>query len=143
MGINRQLQQFQRAYQDDALQAKVLGASPVELIVLLYEGAIEALEQAQKAIRTNNIQLKGKMVNKASDIVEGLRAALDFERGGDLSPQLNELYVFVKQQISLGHIANDASVLQQMIDLLRELLSGWQQLARDESVRRGQGVPHV
>ncbi|SMF40173.1 flagellar export chaperone FliS [Pseudogulbenkiania subflava] len=143
MGINRQLQQFQRAYQDDVLQTKVLGASPVELIVLLYEGAIEALEQAQKAIGDGNIPLKGKMVNKASDIIEGLRAALDFERGGDLSPRLNELYVFANQQISLGHITNDASVLQQVIDLLRELLSGWQQLARDESARRGQGIPHA
>ncbi|MDN0075838.1 flagellar export chaperone FliS [Crenobacter sp. SG2303] len=143
MSINRQLQQFQRAYQDDALQTKVLGATPLELIVLLYEGAIEALEKAQRAIADGNIQLKGVMVNKASDIVEGLRTALNFEKGGDIAHQLDALYLFAKHQISQGHAANDVKALAAVIGVLRELLPAWQHIAREDGAGSEQGKAHA
>lgn len=59
----------------------MLGANPVEIIVLLYEGAIEALDRAEIAIEQSDFQQKSLMINKAIDIIEGLRQSLNFEKG--------------------------------------------------------------
>lgn len=141
MSMNRQMRQFQKAYENDALEAKVLGATPLGLIVLLYEGAIEALEQAQQAMRHGNIALKGQMVNKASDIIEGLRAAINFEKGGSISISLNELYIYAKQRVTDGHQTNSEAALQEVVGLLQTLLEAWKQIAKQEHVSVGDGVP--
>jgi len=142
MAMNRQLQQFQKAYESDALETKVLGATPLELIVLLYEGAIEALQQAQQAIRAGNVAQKGSLINKAGDIIEGLRNALNHEKGGDISTSLNDLYVFSKQKLAEAHRSNSTEDLQAVVTVLDTLLGGWKQIAREQ--QQGAGAPaHV
>jgi flagellar protein FliS len=140
MAMNRQLQQFQKAYESDALETKVLGATPLELIVLLYEGAIEALQQAQQAIRVGNVPLKGKLINKASDILEGLRAALNYEKGGDIATSLNDLYQFAKQKLTDAHRTNSEVDLQSVVTVLETLLGGWKHIAREQHVKDGEGA---
>ena len=69
----------------------VSSANNVELIQMLFDGLIESLVTARGQIARGAIAEKGKSLSRASRIVIGLQGALDFEKGGDLAANLNEL----------------------------------------------------
>ena len=101
--LNRQsLTQFNKTYQNDALTMNVLGASPVEIIVLLYEGAQSALRKAKIEMVQRNFAEKGILIRKASDIIDGLNAALRMEVGSDIAQQLRDLYLYMKYRLSIA-----------------------------------------
>lgn len=132
MSFNRNLQQFQKAYQDDALSTRVLGANPVEIIVLLYEGAIEALDRAKIAIEQSDFQQKSLMINKAIDIIEGLRQSLNFEKGGEISVNLDSLYDFMKRHlVASSDTEEQVKAIGDVTALLGDLLEAWKTVARD------------
>lgn len=132
MSFNRNLQQFQKAYQDDALSTRVLGANPVEIIVLLYEGAIEALDRSKVAIEQGDFQQKSLMINKALDIIEGLRQSLNFEKGGEISVNLDSLYDFMKRHlVASSDVEEQIKAVNDVSALLNDLLEAWRIVARD------------
>ncbi|WP_147695424.1 flagellar export chaperone FliS [Vogesella mureinivorans] len=122
------LQQLNKAYKQDALEASVYGASQVGLIVMLYEGAITALQKAQQEIAQNNYIEKGRLIGKGLEIINGLDTVLDLNKGGEVSANLRELYVYMKHRLGVANSKNDADILQEIIKLLDELLGAWRQL---------------
>lgn len=135
------LQQLNKAYQSDALEASVYGASPVGLIVMLYEGAISALRKAQGEIARNNFIAKGKLIGKGLDIINGLDTVLNLEKGGEVTANLRELYLYMKHRLGVANLKNDAEILEEVISLLEDLLGAWRQL--DKMQGAGQRVGHV
>jgi len=135
------LQQLNKAYQSDALEASVYGASPVGLIVMLYEGAISALRKAQGEIARNNYIAKGKLIGKGLDIINGLDTVLNLEKGGEVTSNLRELYLYMKHRLGVANLKNDAEILNEVILLLEDLLGAWKQL--DKMQGAGQRVGQV
>jgi len=126
------MQQFKKAYQDDALEVAVYGASPVGLIVLLYEGAIRAIQQAKVLMKNERHSEKTHMINKASDIVEGLRVALDHSHDANLSMNLEDLYIYVKFRLGVANMKNDPEILDEVANLLSVILPAWQEVAKTQ-----------
>jgi flagellar protein FliS len=122
------LQQLNKAYQKDALEASVYGASPVGLIVMLYDGAITALRKAQGEIARNNYIEKGKLIGKGLDIINGLDTVLNLEKGGEVTANLRELYTYMKHRLGVANLKNDAEILGEVIRLLEDLHDAWKQL---------------
>jgi flagellar protein FliS len=60
--------------------------------------------------------------------VLGLQGSLDFENGGDLAKNLNELYAYVTRQLIFANAYNDLSVLKELYGLMSELRNAWQQV---------------
>lgn len=116
---------FSKAYGSDALEMKVLAASPVEIIILLYEGAITALQQAEQAVDAGDVQRKINRLNKALDIIDGLAAALNHEKGGDISGNLASLYDYMKMRLSMANLKNDKAMMAEIRTLLSDLHSAW------------------
>ena len=112
---------FAKAYGSDALEVKVLSASPLELIVMLYDGAIVAIQQAKAGIEIQDFSLKSARINKALDIIEGLRVVLDHDKGGDISKNLNDLYEYMKYRLSMANLRNDPAILDELVGLLSDL----------------------
>lgn len=118
-----------RAYAQVGLESGIIAASPHQLIVLLYEGAELAVRMAIRHMQDGDLMKKSAAVSKAGDILrEGLRAALDPGRGGQLAAQLDALYVYMDQRIMLAHLQNDPAPLHEVLGLLRELREAWQQI---------------
>lgn len=69
-------------------------------------------------------------INKAIDIIEGLRNALEFSQGGDIAVSLNDLYLYMVQRLSTANLKNDPAILDEVTALLRELLGAWEVLAK-------------
>jgi flagellar protein FliS len=127
---SKMLKQFNKAYEDDALKAAVYGASPVGLVVLLYEGAIKAINQAGYAIEAQRYDEKARLVSKTIDIIDGLRESLDLQQGSDAAGNLNDLYIYMKQRLSIANLKNDLEILAEVRRLLETILPAWQELNR-------------
>lgn len=127
---SKMLKQFNKAYEDDALKAAVYGASPVGLVVLLYEGAIKAINQTGYAIEAQRYDEKARLVSKTIDIIDGLRESLDLQQGSDAANNLNDLYIYMKQRMSIANLKNDLEILAEVRRLLETILPAWQELNR-------------
>jgi len=119
--VNRALS----AYSTVDLESAVNSASPVQLILLLYDGAISALATAKGHIQEMQFAEKGRLISKATGIIEGLRAALDFPRGGEIAKSLNDLYEYMKHRLSVANLKNDPEGVVEVMRLLNELRGAW------------------
>ncbi|PTU68364.1 flagellar export chaperone FliS [Chromobacterium haemolyticum] len=129
---SRMLKQFNKAYENDALKAAVYGASPIGIVVMLYEGAIKAIMTAGIAIEAQRFDEKARMISKAMDIIEGLRIALDVEAGSEAAVNLNELYLYMKTRLGRASLKNDLEILAEVRGLLETILPAWQQVDRSQ-----------
>ena len=106
-----------------ATQASV--ANKVELIQMLFDGLIESLMSAQGHIEHGAIPEKGKSLARANRIVFGLQTALDFEKGGYLARNLDELYSYVTRRILHINLHNDLDALREIQGLMGEIRQAW------------------
>lgn len=117
------------AYTNIGLETGVVAASPHQLILMLYEGAELAVRMAIQHMNERDLPKKSAAISKASIIIlEGLRSALDLQRGGDLAAQLDGLYEYMNQRLMLAHMHNQTDPLEEVLGLLRELHEAWQQI---------------
>jgi flagellar protein FliS len=77
----------------------VRGASPVRLVVLLYEQMIQDLTQAAQAIEQNDILLRTKRINHAILVIGHLQSPLDFANGGKVATDLDQFYNVLRQKL--------------------------------------------
>lgn len=118
-----------RAYAQINVETAVSTADPVRIVVLLYEGAISAIVTAKGEMERRNVVQKARLMNKAIDIIEGLRNSLVFEQGGEIAESLNELYLYMVQRLTMANLRNDPAILDEVKLLLAELHSAWEILA--------------
>lgn len=117
-----------KSYAKVHYRSNVEVASPHRLIDMLYEGAIERIVQAKGAMEYGNIELKGNKINAAVSIVGGLRESLNTDEGGELAHNLDNLYIYIQNILSNGHLKNDPSKLEEAVTLLQDLRSAWKQI---------------
>jgi len=117
------------AYANVGLETGVVAASPHQLIIMLYEGAELSVRMAIKHMNDGDLNKKSAAISKASSIIlEGLRSALDTQKGGGIALQLDALYDYMIKRLMLAHIKNETAPLEEVLGLLRELHGAWQQI---------------
>jgi flagellar protein FliS len=117
------------AYTNIGLETGVAAASPHQLIMMLYEGAELSVRLAIRHIDERDLAKKSAAISKASIIIlEGLRAALNPQQGGDLALKLDALYEYMNRCLMLAHIHNESAPLEEVLGLLRELHDAWRQI---------------
>ncbi|MDU4058015.1 MAG: flagellar export chaperone FliS [Pseudomonas oryzihabitans] len=119
------MQQYQRV----GVQSEVFEASPHRLIQMLMQGGLERIAQAKGAIERGLLSERGELIGKAVSIVGGLREPLDHQVGGDLSKNLDSLYEYMMRRLIEANRENDATKLDEVANLLREIKSGWDAIA--------------
>ena len=107
-------------------------ASPAKLVVMLYEGSIRFLKQAENDIRNRDIAKKSQSVDRAVAIIQHLQGTLDLDKGGKVAFDLDRLYTYINSRIFEGSAKLDLKAFEEVIQLLTTLLSGWDELARRE-----------
>nr|MBI3614277.1 flagellar export chaperone FliS [Nitrospirota bacterium] len=111
-------------------QNQVQQASPIELIVLLYDKAITRLGDAIRCMQEGRIAEKGTAICHAVDIITELQAVLDKDRGGEIAAKLDQLYTYMVQQLTVANYENDLKPMADVACLLEELQQGWKGLAQ-------------
>lgn len=118
-----------KAYAQVGLETDVNSASPHGLIILLYDGAIEAIRKAKIYLEMNNLEMKGSSLTRAIRLIqEGLAAAVDLPSGGQLAEQLLSLYDYVCKELVLSNLHNDVEKMDHCISLLADLRSAWSEI---------------
>lgn len=117
-----------QSYGSVQLVTGVASADNVQLIQMLFDGLSESLAAASGHIQNGNIEEKFKSLARASRIVVGLQGALDFERGGELAHNLNDLYGYLTRRILHVNAYNDLQTLTEVTGLVRDISSAWQAL---------------
>lgn len=113
----------------------VAAASPEELIVMLYDGAVRSIGLAKIAMDKGDHSTKGQFISKAIGIIDdGLKAALNVEAGGEIAASLSELYDYMTYKLMLSNIRNEPELLDEVSRLLVDLKSAWDALAKTERV---------
>lgn len=114
-----------KQYQSVNTRAQVAEASPHRLIQMLMEGGLTRLAQLRGAMERGDLALKGELLGKAVAIIGGLREALDSQAGGELAANLDSLYEYMIARLTEANRTNDATIVLEVSNLLREVKSGW------------------
>ncbi len=112
-------------WNDVYLESRVLSADPVELIAMLYEGALGAVEQARRQMAEGKPAARAAAISKAVGILAELGSSLDHSAGGELSRQLAELYDYMQRRLLEGNFQQTDAPLEEVSGLLRGLAEAW------------------
>jgi flagellar protein FliS len=114
-------------------------ANPLQLVVILYDGAIQALQEAREHIQRRDIGKRARCLNRSVAIISELQACLNFDANGNIAQSLDRLYDFMKQGIMKASLEQRIEPLDQVIGLLENLRSAWGELAT-QSINAGSSV---
>jgi flagellar protein FliS len=123
------------AYRKVGLESQLDSASPHKLVVMLFDGALFAVADAQRYMENKEIAAKGQAISKAIDIIaNGLQASLDLGSGGDIARQLEALYEYMGARLLHANLHNDLAALKEVSQLLQEIKGAWEKIADDPAV---------
>ena len=106
-------------------QTQVTTVDKGRLIVLLYEGAIKFLRQAQECADINDIAGKSNNINRALDIIAELNQSLNMNEGGEIAANLRRLYLFWSDHLIQAKIKKDGRNIEEVIGMLNSLNDAW------------------
>jgi flagellar protein FliS len=116
-----------RHYVNDSYQeAEILSASPIELVRLLYRGAIRAIETARQCLAARDIAGRSRAINRALKIVTELSCSLDRQKGAELSRTLVELYDYVQRLLIDANCRQVDPPLAEAQTLMTTLQEAWE-----------------
>ncbi len=114
----------------------VQSASREKILLMLYEAAIRFMKQAAIAIDNKDIAGRGMNIGRAFDIVNELNNSLNHEAGPEISKNLEQLYMFVSEQLTKSNATGTKKPLEDGLKILETLYSGWveaiEKLKREE-----------
>jgi flagellar protein FliS len=116
------------AYQSVAAHGGVAAADPHGLITMLMDGALQRLSAARGAIEHGAIESKGRLIHRVVEIIDELRASLNFEGGGEIAANMAALYDYSSRQLLRANLENRTDLLDEVGHLLREIRSAWIQI---------------
>ncbi len=112
-------------YRQVGVETGVKTADPHKLVLMLYDGLLEAIAQARGAMRARQIEAKNRAMTRAVRIVdEGLKPGLS-PAGGELSTSLSSLYAYVSMRLMQAHARNDEAALDECRRLITPLRDAW------------------
>ncbi|HSH98482.1 MAG: flagellar export chaperone FliS [Methylophilaceae bacterium] len=122
-GFNQGVNEYSRV----GVETGVVAASPLKLVVMLYDGAIAACQSAVLQMNQKNIEKKSALLSKAIMIIQsGLRLSLDKQSGGEIAQSLDDLYAYMSDRLYIANIKNDPELIHEVIKLLIDLKGSWE-----------------
>ena len=108
--------------------ATAAGSTGTRLVILMYDGAIGALNKALAAIEAGDLQTRCEAVNMAMDIITQLCLALDFDQGGQIAVNLSDLYLSMITRLVRTNMLNDPEPAREVLTMLEPLYNAWRTL---------------
>jgi flagellar secretion chaperone FliS len=116
-------------YQSVCVETGVQSADPHKLVLMLYEGALLALADAQLHMKQRETAKKGRALSKAIMIIDGgLKTSLDIKAGGELGERLAALYDYMCERLLHANLHNRPEIIEEVRQLLTELRGAWEQI---------------
>jgi flagellar secretion chaperone FliS len=122
------------------IQTQVNSRSPLELVVMLYEGLIRFTTEARGAIERRDLAAKRTAMSRALAVLSELQSTLNMNDGGDLARSLDGLYSYMNARMLDASMQNDVAPLDETLKLAGTLREAWIEIAaRDAAGTAAQG----
>jgi flagellar protein FliS len=115
-------------------------ASSVQVVVLLYDGAISSMKLAQEGIVALNFHDKARFIDRALRVVGELSASLNMEEGGTVAKDLQRLYEYIQFELTQANLKNEPARLEGPIRCMSEVREAWHELATQGTSRQAVGM---
>ncbi|MBZ4685654.1 MAG: flagellar export chaperone FliS [Desulfomicrobiaceae bacterium] len=112
-------------------QTQVTTATPGHIVVMLFESAITALQQAKTKMREKDYATKGILISQALDIIAELDGSLNKEKGGELAQNLHSLYTYCTWQLVNANIQMNPALLDEVAGILETLRSAFAEIVKE------------
>ena len=126
------------------IETKVLTASPEQLQMMLYDGAIRFCEQARPAIENKEIEKSYLLLQKAQNIVMELTNTMRDELAPEACANMRRLYIFCYDRLVVANIKKDLIALDEALKVLHHIRQTWVLLMEkltQERVEKNAGKP--
>ena len=107
---------------------KVLMASPAELTLMLYDGAIKFCNIAEMAIEQNDIQKAHTNIVKVQRVIEYLRQTLDMKY--PVAQDFENIYVYLERRLVQANMKKDLEILKEVNEHLHSVRDTWKEVMR-------------
>ena len=107
------------------LRTKVLTATPEQLQLMLYDGALRFCDQAKAALLAKNFEQSYTLITKAQKIVVELTSSLRHDLSPDLCGKLAAIYTFAYRKLIDANINHELLPLEEAVNLLRYQRETW------------------
>ena len=111
----------QLAYQE----AAVRNASPIELVIMLYDILARDLHGAIEAMEAGNIELRSAKVKHGLLALQQLEGTLNMDEGGELATNMSRFYSMLRSQMMKAQVQQDAGILRELVQLLFNVREAW------------------
>lgn len=112
------------AYQNN----KIKTASPAELTLMLYEGAIKFCNMALDGLSENDMTKSNTNIIKAEKIITHLRATLDFKY--PVAREFDNVYDYIYDRLIAANLRKDKDILEEIIEHLRGMRDTWKEVMK-------------
>ena len=123
------------AYGAVKVHSAIEGASPPQLISMLFDGVSSRLNQSLTAIEAGEIAKKGELISQTISILEYLTAVLDENKAPEVANNLQGLYRYMVKTLLNANINNDPTAIQEVISLMTEVRDAWTEMMRSEAAQ--------
>ncbi|ADG83611.1 flagellar export chaperone FliS [Thermincola potens] len=109
-------------------QISVQTASPEQLVVMLYDGAIKFLHLAKEAVARKNMEDTNKYIGKTQDIINEFIVSLDMS-AGEIAHNLYNIYDYWNRRLIQANIKKDPDIIAEVLGQVQELREVWAEAA--------------
>lgn len=108
----------------------VNGASPIQLVIMLYDGALRFMEGGRHAIAHQDFVKQNQQLQQAQKIVMELMSCLDMDKGGDVAKNLLSLYTYVLNELVKANCEDNPDCVTRCMQVMRDLRESWVAIAQ-------------
>lgn len=108
--------------------SKILTATPAELTLMLYEGAIKFCNIAETAIEQKNVEKAHDNILRIQKIIDYLRQTLDMKY--PVAQDFERIYVYLAERLIQANLKKDKEILEEVLMHLRSVRDTWKEVMR-------------
>ena len=113
-------------------KTSVTTASPLQLVVMLYDGAIRFIEAAKHAMQQKDYYEQNENLIKAQNILLELISSLNMEKGKDIAEHLYSIYYFIYESLIEINLNSNYMLLERCQKMLSDLRESWSEIERQQ-----------
>ena len=112
---------------------KIMTASPAELTLMLYEGAIKFANLAIAGMETNDIEKAHTNIIKVERIIEEFQSTLDHKY--PVAKDFDEVYNYLMMRLREANLKKDKEIMEEVLKHLRWLRDTWKEVMKTAHVK--------
>ncbi len=108
---------------------KVMTASPAELTLMLYDGAIKFCNIAIRAIEEGDMEKAHNNIVKVENIIDEFRATLNMKY--KVAEDFENVYAYLRERLTTANIKKDKEILEEVLKHLRTMRDTWKEVMKE------------